>query len=200
MNRDRLLVAILTLWTQLLPIAERASKRRDWIADCQADPHPIRQALLMLPGIWAMREPFQVQDRDLVQPARSDRALLGLARLQVFLISMFVGSSALVVALTGAWTPEVIRWLLGASLFLVFSRWLCWHGLDRDLPWVRATRAGSGVLLSVTVLPILVLTLIPGSNPLWNAMGFLWCGTVMTWDAYWGVHRPLRKRGLLSRK
>lgn len=65
---------------------------------------------------------------------------------------------------------------------------------------MRTTRAGSGVLLSVTVLPIVVLTLIPGSNPLWNGVVFLWCTTVMTWDACWGVHRSLRKRGVLSRQ
>lgn len=185
---------LLTQLVELLPPEDRDTSLRDWIADGQAERHPLTEALKMIPAAWNLRQPYQVDPADEVPVARRDRVNLALLRLGAHLLSGFLILTILLILLANP-TPLPWVWCLEAAMLVTFMQWLVRRGLDWDSPWLRGTAAGSLVLLSVTLGPMLTLTLIPGSNPGANVLVFCWFMLVMTWDAYWSVQRPLRKKG-----
>ncbi|GGK38998.1 hypothetical protein GCM10008955_36070 [Deinococcus malanensis] len=80
-------------------------------------------------------------------------------------------------------------------MFLIYAVGLVRTGFGIDLPWLRMTRAGSLLQLSLAIGALAVMAQEPPKAVRSTALLLLF--TLWTWTGYWGVRRPLRKRGLL---
>lgn len=192
-----LLTHLLRAITRLLPPDRRDEYLRDWLAEYDAEPYPFPKALSYLPAAYHMRAPFEVRPEDVTRVHPLDRFLLAQGKfVWGFIAFVFVSFLPLLID-SGNWTMEHVTWLIGAAIFLISAGGLIRTGWGIDFPWLRMTRAGSFIQLFLVFGSFAV---IGNEPPQWvGGAALLTVYTVLTWTAYWGVHRPLKKRGLLSR-
>lgn len=199
-----LVVRLLTFMCSLLPEDRRAQHLHDWITESLRTEHPLRYAISFLPAALRMRAPYEVRPEDEVPVRRSDRFQLALTRFWVVSLGVLLVLLDLTLLLLGTGVladEQLVRWMVGAHMMLGLAYGLAWFGLGADWPWLRTTRLGSAIMLVVAVWPFIWLWLGRGQMPSTAGLMF-WVFstfTLMTWDAYWGVKRPLRKRGVFSR-
>lgn len=194
---QRLLTHLLRAITRLLPPDRRDEYLRDWLAEYDAEPYPFLKALSFLPAAYRMRAPFEVRPEDVARVHLLDRFFLAQGKVVWSFVAFTFVSLLFMLLAFGGWTPEHTTWFIGAAMFLISSGGLIRTGWGVDLPWLRMTRAGSFIQL---FLVLGSFTVIAHEPPQWvGAAALLTVYTVLTWTAYWGVHRPLRKRGLFSR-
>lgn len=192
-----LLTLLLRAITRLLPADRRDEYLRDWLAEYDAEPYPFLKALSFLPAAYHMRTPFEVRPEDVTRVHPLDRLLLAQGKFIWAFVAFTFVSLLLLLLVSGGWTPDSMTWLISAAMFLIYSGGLIRSGWGVDFPWLRMTRAGSFIQL---ILVLGSFTVIANEPPHWVGSGaLLTIYTVWTWTAYWGVHRPLKKRGLLSR-
>lgn len=191
-----LATSLLRLLVQWLPKQDQTETLRYWVADGQAEEHPFWEAIKMIPPAWRMRQPYAPDPQDEIKVALFDRISLASSCVLGHSLSVFL-LITVVPGLLFSPSPEFLQWTLRAALMVVFLQWLLRHGLDVDIPWLRGTSGGSLVMFSAVVGPILILTLIPGTNQAANSLVLGWTYAVLTWDSFWGVKRPLRKKGFI---
>ena len=196
------LLSGLSTW---LPEETRETFFEHWSEDTERQPSPFLHALTYVPAAFYMRGPHMVRPEDVVPISRGHRLLLGFfkgyAALMIFLLA-FVDASWLV--FTGmrlsSPTPFPGSMLLSFHLLGFFLYALCWHGLGQDWPWLRMTRPGSALML-LSASWLIVLMGLGYTPPVWMTVTWVIGNTTLwTWDAYWGVKRPLKKRGILAFK
>ncbi|MFN3336832.1 MAG: hypothetical protein ACK42I_04940 [Thermomicrobium sp.] len=192
-----LLTLLLRAITRLLPTDRRADYLRDWLAEYDAEPYPFLKALSFLPAAYHMRTPFEIRPEDVTRVHPLDRFFLAQGKIiWGFVACTFVSLLFMLLAF-GGWTAEHKTWFISSAMFLIYSGGLIRTGWGVDLPWLRMTRCGSFIQLFLVIGSLTVIANEPAQGV--SAAALLTVYTVLTWTAYWGVHRPLRKRGLLSR-
>lgn len=196
MNRW-LFTYLLRAVTRLLPADRRDDYLCDWLADHDVEPRSFLHALTYLPAACRMRAPFEVGPQDVARVHLLDRFLLVQGKLVWGFFAFTFVSLFLTLLVFGGWTADHVLWLTGAAMFLIYSGGLVRTGWSIDLPWLRMTRIGSSLQLFLVLGSLVIIAQQPTS--LARSAALLTIYTVLTWTAYWGVHRPLKKRGLLSR-
>ena len=191
-----LAVRLLGLLVQWLPKQEQKETLWFWVADGQAEKHPFLEALKMITPAWRMRQPYAPDPQDEMKVALFDRISLASSCVLGHALSAFL-IFTIVLGLLLSPSADFLSWSLRAAVIVVFLQWLLRHGLDVDFPWLRGSSGGSLVMFSAVVGPIVMLTLIPGTDQTANSLVFGWTYIVLTWDSFWGVKRPLRKKGFI---
>ena len=192
-----LFTALLRVITRLLPSDRQERYLNQWLADYDVAPRPFWSALSFLPAAFRMRAPFEVKPEDVTPIHLLDRLLLAQGQLVWgFVAFTFVTYLLFLLAFNG-WSQDSLRWLAGAGMFLIYAGGLIRTGLGVDLPWLRMTRAGSLIQFCLGIGALVTIGLEP---PQWlGSTALLVLFTLWTWTGYWGVRRPLKKRGFLSR-
>ena len=191
-------------WTcRALPEHKRDRQLRRWLGDLDTVPgrlHKLGFALSLLLAGYRMRaRPL----RDSAAPGwwrgrRVAQLLLALGRTNAVLVLLAAGLlDVLALASPTSSSGSAALWLSGAGL--VFAA-LVFRGGWIDVPWLRTTRAGAVVQLSVVVGPFVYLytgwPFPPGLMVIWLSLLFL----LPTWELYWENVRPLPRVGLLSKR
>lgn len=192
-----LLTHLLRAITRLLPSDRRDGYLRDWLAEYDAEPSCFLRALSFLPAAYHMRAPFEVRPGDVTRVHPLDRFLLAQGKVIWGFFAFTFMFLLLVLLAFGGWTFDHVTWFISAAMFLIYAGGLVRTGWGVDVPWLRMTRAGSFIQLAVVLGAFTVIA--NGPSQLVGSAALLTIYTVWTWTAYWGVHRPLKKRGLLSR-
>lgn len=194
---QRLLTFVLRTITGLLPADRRDQYLHDWLAEYDAEPRPFLHALSFLPAAYQMRAPFEVRPGDVTRVHLLDRFMLAQGKF-IWAFAAFVFITYLLALLAfGGWTHDSLNWLIGAVMFLIYAGSIVRTGFGVDLPWLRMTRAGSFIQLSLAVSALAVLVQDPPKAL--GSAALLLLFTLWTWTGYWGVRRPLKKSGFLSR-
>lgn len=193
-----LLTLLLRAITRLLPTDRQERFLHDWLAEYDREPRPFLHALTYLPAAFRMRAPFEVRPEDVTRVHPLDRLLLAQGKaIWGFAAFTFV-TYLLTLLLLGGWTGDSTRWLISAAMFLIYAGGLVRTGFGVDLPWLRMTRLGSFLQFAAVIGALALLAHEP-PRPV-ATLSLLTIFTLWTWTGYWGVHRPLKKRGFLSRR
>jgi len=169
----------------------------DWLADYDHTPRFFLHALTFLPAAFRLRAPFEVRPEDAVHVQLLDRFLLLQSKVIWGIASFLFVTYLLTLLILGGWTGDSLRWLASAAIFLVYAGGLIRTGLGVDLPWLRMTRLGSFLQLVLVFGALVVLVHHP--EQFIGKLSLLSIFTLWTWTGYWGMHRPLKKRGFLSK-
>lgn len=176
---------------------DRKDRLPEWRDECRDVEHPIPQALHFVRSAAQSHPPFDAAVHELPQPSAGDVSILRRLRRGLILFGLGQALLSLMLTLDGL-SQDDLRWTLHVALPLVVILAASFTGLGQDVPWLRATRVGSALMLAfVFILPLVVLAL-----HAWALLGSTWftfAVLLMAWDSYWSVQRPLRRRGLLRR-
>jgi len=198
----RLALVLLHWFSRLLTEQKRRDKLPRWIPELERSPRPVRYAFSILPAaiLIALHTPFIVKPSDVVKVKRADKVVLRALRSSVVLMGFTAVLIDVLTLAAGALdAPGIAQWLLGIHLFLGYAYGLAWFGLGVDCPWLRMTRLGSTVMLTLVVGPIIWIATGHGMPNIVTQLWLLASFTAVLWDSYWAVARPLRKRGVFSR-
>lgn len=186
----------LLLWLAYhLASDDRKERFPEWEDECQQVPDPVRHAFNFVTASLQSRPPFDVSTALLPAPLSEDVKTLQRLRRSVLLMSVLLGFYGLLILAVGT-PPELLNWFLRAVTLTGGLLLNAYTGFHCDLPWLRGTRARSGVILACVFLPPLLLTLCQG----WSLLGWPWFYAVlhlMVWDNFWAVRLPLRRRRFL---
>ncbi|WP_019010880.1 hypothetical protein [Deinococcus aquatilis] len=193
----RLLMEALLRLAHALAALDRKDRLQEWREECQDVDNPLAHAAGFVRSAAQSHPPFNSTALELATALPSDIKTLRNLKLAIVLLGITLVFMVGLLMLVGP-TDTTTLWFVRAGVLLSIAAIAIWTGFQQDLPWLRATRAGSGLMLSAVFLPPLLLTVLH----VWPTWGSAWIATsfvLMAWDSYWSVQRPLKRRGLISR-
>ncbi|GHF60996.1 hypothetical protein HNQ07_004097 [Deinococcus metalli] len=193
----RVLTALLLALAEALAAEDRKDRVQEWRDECAEVKQPVLHALQFVWSALTTHPPFDASAHELHRPSADDvNSLNGLRRaLTLLIVALLV--LGLTLSLDGVSQDDLLwmlRTVVPVGVAVAGSR----TGFGHDVPWLRATRMGSGLMLAFVFLTPLVILLLHA----WSLVGVTWftfAVLLMVWDSYWSVRRPLRRRGLLGR-
>lgn len=192
-----LLTEALLHLARLLAAEDRKDRLNEWRDECQDVDRPIIHAANFVLSAAHSHPPFNPVALELPSPTVADLQTLRRLRRSILLLTAALTILAGLQMLVGS-PDTTVLWFARTGAVLCIAAMAAWTGFRQDVPWLRATRAGSGLILGAVCLPPLLLTLLHA----WSMWGGTWLATsvvLMIWDSYWSVQRPLKRRGLVSR-
>jgi hypothetical protein len=193
----RFLTEVLLRLSHALAAPDRKDRLQEWREECQDVKHPIAHAAGFVRNAVQSHPPFNPSTLELATALPSDIKILRNLKLTIVLLAVTLVFMVGLLMLVGP-TDTTTLWFVRAGALLGIAAIAIWTGFRQDIPWLRATRAGSGIMLTFVFLPPLLLTVLH----VWPLWGGTWIATsfiLMTWDSYWSVQRPLKRRGLISK-
>lgn len=176
---------------------DRKDRLLEWRDECRDVDRPALHALRFIRSAARSHPPFDANMHALPQPNISDVKSLHSLRRSLILFGIGLVFLSLLLTLDGLSSSDLL-WMLRLALPLSVLIAASFTGCGQDVPWLRATRPGTAlILVFLLIMPLVILAL-----HAWSLLGVTWFTfalILMAWDTYWSVKRPLRRRGLLRR-